>query len=51
MIDTVVAQFPVLGPQLEGTIGAIQGSGIGLVVDVVGTLWGGLGITRRRRTP
>ena len=46
VIDTVVAQFPVLGPQLRGSIGAIQGSGIGLVVGVIGTLWGGLGITQ-----
>jgi YihY family inner membrane protein len=46
VIDTLVAQFPVVGPQLRGSIGAIQGSGIGLVVGVVGTLWGGLGIAQ-----
>lgn len=46
VIDTAVAQFPVLGPQLQGTIGAIQGSGVGLAVGVIGTLWGGLGITQ-----
>lgn len=46
VIETAVTQFPVLGPQLRGSIGAIQGSGIGLVVGVAGTLWGGLGITQ-----
>lgn len=46
VIDTAVAEFPVLGPQLEGSIGSIQGSGIGLAIGIVGTLWGGLGITQ-----
>jgi YihY family inner membrane protein len=46
MIDAAVAQFPVLGTQIEGSIRAIEGSGIGLVVGVLGTLWGGLGITQ-----
>jgi uncharacterized BrkB/YihY/UPF0761 family membrane protein len=41
-----MAQFPVLGPQLQGSIRVIQGSGIGLVVGILGTLWGGLGVTQ-----
>lgn len=46
VIDTAIAQFPVLGPQLRGSIETIQGSGIALVVGIVVTLWAGLGITR-----
>jgi YihY family inner membrane protein len=46
LIDAAVAQFPVLGTQIEGSIKAIEGSGLGLVVGVLGTLWGGLGITQ-----
>jgi YihY family inner membrane protein len=46
VIDTAIAQFPVLGAQLRGSIKTIQGSGLGLVVGIVGTLWGGLGITQ-----
>ena len=46
LIDTVIAHFPGFGPQLQASIKTIQGSGIGLVVGVVGTLWGGLGITQ-----
>ena len=46
VIDTAIAQFPVLGPQLQGSIETIQGSGVGLVIGIVGTLWAGLGITR-----
>ena len=46
LIDAAVAQFPVLGTQIEGSIKAIEGSGLGLVVGVLGTLWGGLGIAQ-----
>lgn len=46
VVETAVAQFPVLGPELRGSIGAVQGSGIGLLVGLAGTLWGGLGITQ-----
>jgi YihY family inner membrane protein len=46
IIDTLVAQFPVMGTQIKDSITAIQGSGIGLVVGILGTLWGGLGITQ-----
>jgi YihY family inner membrane protein len=45
VIDALVGQFPVIGVQLSDSIATIQGSGVGLVVGVVGTLWGGLGIT------
>ncbi len=46
VIDAAVSQFPVLGPQIEKSIQTIQGSGVGLVVGIVGILWGGLGITQ-----
>jgi YihY family inner membrane protein len=46
LIDTVIARFPGFGPQLQGSIRTIQGSGIGLVIGVLGTLWGGLGIAQ-----
>jgi YihY family inner membrane protein len=46
VIDALVGQFPVLGIQIEDSITTIQGSGIGLVVGILGTLWGGLGITQ-----
>jgi YihY family inner membrane protein len=45
VIDTVISQFPVAGRQIRDSVRTIQGSGIGLVVGIVGTLWGGLGIT------
>jgi YihY family inner membrane protein len=46
VIDTLTAQFPVFGTQITDSVTTIQGSGVGLAVGIVGTLWGGLGITR-----
>src|SRR5215204_2260188 len=46
VIDTLVGQFPVMGTQIKDSVATIQGSGIGLVVGILGTLWGGLGITQ-----
>jgi YihY family inner membrane protein len=46
VIDALTAQFPVFGTQITDSVTTIQGSGVGLAVGIVGTLWGGLGITR-----
>jgi YihY family inner membrane protein len=46
VIDTLARQFPVLGPQVENSISTIKGSGLALVVGILGTLWGGLGIVQ-----
>jgi YihY family inner membrane protein len=46
VIDATVAQFPVLGSQVADSISTIQGSGLALLVGILGTLWGGLGVTQ-----
>jgi YihY family inner membrane protein len=46
VIGALIAQFPVLGTQIQGSIRTIQGSGVGLLIGIVGTLWGGLGVTQ-----
>jgi YihY family inner membrane protein len=46
VIDTLAKQFPVIGRQVERSVSTIEGSGVALVVGVLGTLWGGLGITQ-----
>jgi YihY family inner membrane protein len=46
VVNAAAAQFPVLGTQIQGSIKVIQGSGIGLVIGILGTLWGGLGVTQ-----
>ena len=46
IIDAAEAQFPVLGTPFQASVRVIEGSGVGLVVGILGTLWGGLGITQ-----
>jgi YihY family inner membrane protein len=39
----VLRNFPVIGPKLGESIAGFHGSGIGLAVGILGTLYGGLG--------
>jgi membrane protein len=47
VLDSALAQFPVIGDQIGKDVGSITGSGLALAIGVVGTLWGGLGITQQ----
>ncbi|MCW2498175.1 YihY/virulence factor BrkB family protein [Jatrophihabitans sp.] len=42
VLKSALGQFPMIGAQLKDTRG-VSGSGIGLVIGVLGTLYGGLG--------
>jgi YihY family inner membrane protein len=42
VVDSTLAQFPVIGEQLQGR--SLQGSGVALVVGAVGALWAGFGV-------
>src|ERR1700722_11314365 len=42
---SVLSNFPVIGHQLYSDIKGLRGSGVGLAIGVVGTLYGGLGAT------
>jgi membrane protein len=42
IVDSTVAQFPVIGEQLK--LGSLQGSGVALVIGIAGSLWAGLGV-------
>ncbi len=44
VIDSTVAQFPVIGADLTGNVGAIEGSGIALAIGLVTALWAGIGM-------
>ncbi len=44
--NSVLSQFPVIGPQLKTSIGTIHGHVVSLVVGVVGSMLGGLGVTQ-----
>jgi membrane protein len=43
LLDSALVQFPLFGSQLRESVHARAGSGLGLVVGIVGTLYGCLG--------
>jgi inner membrane protein YhjD len=43
LLDSALASFPVLGDQIRTNIGTARGSGVALVIGLVGALWGGMG--------
>ena len=46
VVDSAVAQFPVVGDEISGTVShsRLRGSGVALVLGLALTLWGGLGV-------
>jgi len=44
ILDSALAQFPIIGDQIEQNLGSLTGSGVTLVIAVLLTLWGGLGV-------
>jgi len=45
LLESTLERMPVIGPQISGDIGSLSGSGVALVVGVLGALWTGLGVT------
>jgi len=45
VLDTAVAQIPVIGQQVADEVDPLTGSGVALVVGHVGALWATLGVT------
>src|SRR5436190_12510858 len=50
ILDSALAQFPVIGDQISNNIHSINGSGVTLLVGLVLTLWGGLGVMNAMQT-
>jgi YihY family inner membrane protein len=44
ILNSALADFPIIGDQIKEQVKAPQGTGLGLAIGVVGALWGGLGI-------
>src|SRR3954451_14580453 len=42
--DSALSNLPIIGDQIASNVTSVQGSGIALVVGLLGSLWGGLGI-------
>src|ERR1051325_8972598 len=46
VLHSALADFPIIGDQLRESVHPLRGSGFGLVIGVVGLLWGSLGVTQ-----
>jgi YihY family inner membrane protein len=44
LLDSALANFPVIGTQIENNLGALQGSVLALVIGIVGAVWAGMGV-------
>jgi YihY family inner membrane protein len=45
IVNSALAQFPIIGQQLEKNVNAITGNTVALLVGVFGSLWGAFGVT------
>lgn len=43
--DSAVHELPVIGPQINASVGSLTGSGVALAIGVVAALWTGLSFT------
>jgi YihY family inner membrane protein len=50
ILNSALAQFPVIGDQISRNVHSIRGSGLALSVGILGTLWGGLGVMQALQT-
>src|SRR4051812_27949803 len=46
ILDSALAQFPVIGDQIRQNVHSLHRSGIALAVGVAGALWGGMGVMK-----
>jgi YihY family inner membrane protein len=46
ILDSALAQFPVIGDQIRENVNSLDRSGVALAVGIVGALWGGMGVMK-----
>src|SRR5215216_2802302 len=46
LLDSAVADFPIIGDQVQDNIHGLRGSGVGLVIGLVVFAWGARGLTQ-----
>jgi uncharacterized BrkB/YihY/UPF0761 family membrane protein len=50
VLRSTLAQFPIIGDQLQDNIHVLRANAVGLVVGLVGFLWGARGVTQAAST-
>ena len=45
LLGSALQQFPIIGPQLQQNVGAIHGSQTGVILGIIGAVYGGLGVS------
>jgi YihY family inner membrane protein len=46
LVDSALAQFPVIGDQLRDNVGELHGSAVALALGIVVAVWAGLGVAQ-----
>src|SRR5699024_2282408 len=46
LLDTALADFPVVGQELKRNVGELGGNGVALVVGLLALVWGSLGVAQ-----
>jgi YihY family inner membrane protein len=46
ILQSALSDFPIIGDQIRANIHTLQLSGVGLVVGILGLVWGSLGVTQ-----
>jgi YihY family inner membrane protein len=50
ILHSALRQFPIIGNQIGTSSHSLKGSGLALVIGLVGTLWAGMGVTQAGET-
>jgi YihY family inner membrane protein len=50
ILHSALAQFPIIGDQIENNVHSLQGSGLTLLIAILVTLWAGLGVMNAMQT-
>lgn len=45
LLGSALQQFPIVGPQLQQNVSSIHGSRLGVVLGIIGAVYGGLGVS------
>jgi YihY family inner membrane protein len=46
IVDSALSEFPIIGTELRSSVNALHGSGLALLIGVIGLLWGSLGVSQ-----